>query len=153
MEKQTGVKIPEGVVENSDALKREKKPLTTAQIAAFKKAKELNFEILDLVDTLPRNLAKYSDQLISDSAELMKSVALSNENRGEERIFYISSALGLAYSVQGYLSNLFHLSQRKTRNYLVRDRFNKMKKICECEIAQLAGWRDFTRREGHDQNM
>ncbi len=142
----TGVMLTEQEVRQSTENKK-RRTLTTAQLPAYKTARSLMTLTLQVMRSVPRKYACFCDRLVGDIAEMMKSVAMAQESRGEERCFYIGNALGLSVCVKSYFADLHVIG------VVGKDVRNKAQKLCESESSQLAGWRDFTLREGHGGNL
>ncbi|MBQ9309878.1 MAG: hypothetical protein IJ222_03340 [Bacteroidales bacterium] len=137
-----GVEVPQEIIAASDA-KKKKKDKTLAQLPVFRAAANLLYVVTEAVKGGPNSLRKFYDIMLADTAEVMKAIGMADAARNpEDRAWYIDSALVLVNVVKFYLTILRKLG------LLEKDVDNKMKRLVRSIIAQLVGWRDYTRSEG-----
>lgn len=137
-----GVVIPQEAIAASNATKA-KREKTLAQLPVFRTASNLLFVVTVIVKAGPRSLRRFYDGLLSDATEILKSIGMADACRnGEERAWYIDSALVLTFVVRQQIAILFKLG------LIEKDQHNKMKGLLRSMIAQFIGWRDYTRSEG-----
>ncbi len=137
-----GVEIPQSVVESSDASKA-KREKTLAQLPVFRTASNLLFVVAGVMKCGPNSIRKFFDEILTDVAEMMKAIGMADASRNpEDRSWYIDSAIVLAYVVRQELIVLLKLE------VIGKDTHNKMKALVRSVVAQLVGWRGYTRSEG-----
>ncbi|MCQ2231680.1 MAG: hypothetical protein MJZ30_07530 [Paludibacteraceae bacterium] len=137
-----GIVLTAQEVAQSDENKQ-KKTRTIAQLPVFRNGVTLLGFVVDLAARTPRNTRRFTDSSIDIANSLLKTIGLANENRGEERILYITDAVVCTFTLKA------HLGLYYGRGLMSKDVHNKAKKICDNTVAQLYGWRDSTLRSGH----
>lgn len=137
-----GVEIPQEAIAASNAAKA-KREKSLAQLPVFRTASNLLFVVTGVVKAGPRSLRRFYDGIFSDVSEVLKSIGMADASRnGEDRAWYIDSALVLTYVVRQQIAVLFKLG------LVEKDSHNKMKGLLRSIVAQLIGWRDYTRSGG-----
>ncbi|MBO5546177.1 MAG: hypothetical protein J5951_05910 [Bacteroidales bacterium] len=137
-----GVVIPQSAIEASNAAKA-KRERTLAQLPVFRTASNLLFVVTGVVKGGPRPLRRFYDGMLADVTEIMKAVGMADASRNpDDRVWYIDSALVLTYVVRQQHLVLHRLG------LIEKDADKKMKGLVKSMIAQLVGWRDYTRSGG-----
>ena len=76
-------------VENNKDLQRgasqTKHLRTTAQLPVYRTAANILFLLTEITRDVPRKLLRFTDRVLLDASELLKTIALANEFRDEER--------------------------------------------------------------------
>lgn len=137
-----GVEIPQSAIEASNAAKA-KREKTLAQLPVFRTASNLLYVVSGVVKCGPRSLRRFYDCMLADVTETMKAVGMADVSRNpDDRVWYIDSALVLTYVVRQQYLVLHRLG------LIEKDADKKMRGLVKSIIAQLVGWRDYTRSEG-----
>lgn len=133
-------------VENNKDLQRgasqTKHLRTTAQLPVYRTAANILFLLTEITRDVPRKLLRLTDRVLLDATELLKTIALANEYRGEDRCYYLSLALANVQVVKTTMGIMKHMGYiRKERHALL---MTKLKAVA----AQVVAWRDSVKREG-----
>ena len=133
-------------VENNKDLQRgasqTKHLRTTAQLPVYRTASNILFLLTEVTRDVPRKLLRLTDRVLLDATELLKTIALANEYRGEDRCYYLSLALANVQVVKTTMGIMKHMGYiRKERHALL---MTKLKAVA----AQVVAWRDSVKREG-----
>ncbi len=137
-----GVVVPPETVADSNA-KKAKRVRTLAELPVSRDAVSLLGEVMLAVKNGPNSLRKYYDEMMHASFELITSIGMADLSRDpEQRVEYINCTLALVNTVRSGFAAL-----RKV-GLLQKDTDNKQKSLVRRIIAQLVGWRDYTRIQG-----
>lgn len=115
---------------------------TTAQLPVYRAAANVLFLLTEVTRDVPRKLLRLTDRVLLDASELLKTIALANEFRGEERGYYLSLALANIQVIKTGMSIL------KQLGYIRKDRATQLKDQLKSVAAQVTAWRDSIKREG-----
>ncbi len=121
---------------------RKRQVRTTAQLPAYRAAGNVLFLLTEVARDVPRKFLRLTDRVILDASELLKTIALANEFRGEERCYYLSLALANIQVVKTSANIMKHMG------YLRKDRFNLLSSELKGVASQVAAWRDSVNRDG-----
>jgi hypothetical protein len=136
------VVIPQQVIADSNAKKARKKK-TLPELPVYRASANLKFVIAEMMTRAPRRLTKFYDEMLMTSSELSKSIGLADISLSSaDRVWYINSALTLAYSIRNDFTIMFRLG------VIGRDFDNKAKSLVKSIVAQLVAWRDYTGNQG-----
>lgn len=134
--------IPQEAIAVSDAAKA-KREKTLAQLPVFRTASNLLFVVTGVVKDGPRSLRRFYDCMLADVSEVLKAIGMADVSRNPgDRVWYIDSALVLVYVVRQQYLVLHRLG------LIEKDADKKTRGLVKSIIAQLVGWRDYTRSEG-----
>lgn len=137
-----GVEIPQATIVDSNA-KKAKRVKTLAELPVSRDAVSLLGEVALAVKNGPHSLRKYYDEMLHASFELITSIGMADLSRdSEQRIEYINCTLALVNTVRSGFAVL------RKFGLLQKDTDNKQKALVKRIIAQLVGWRDYTRVQG-----
>ena len=137
-----GVVIPPEVVAMGKAA-RAKRAKTLAELPVYRDSANLLLNVTEVVMRSPASLRKFHDELIATCFEILNSLGMADASRNpEQRVEYINCALSLVYTVKSSFAVLRKLG------ILGKDAHNKRRDLTKRIIAQLVGWRDYTRGEG-----
>ena len=115
---------------------------STAQLPVYRNAANILFLLTEVTRDVPRKLLRLTDRVLLDATELLKTIALANEYRGEDRCYYLSLALANVQVVKTTMGIMKHMGYiRKERHALL---MTKLKAVA----AQVVAWRDSVKREG-----
>ena len=134
--------VPDDVVAASNA-KKAKRKKTLPELPVYRASANLKFVIVSLMVKAPRRLTKFYDEMLMTVSELSKSIGLADISHDRvDRVWYINSALTLAYELRNDFTILHRLG------IIGHDDENKMKALAKSVIAQLVAWRDYTGNQG-----
>ena len=137
-----GVEIPPETVVDSNA-KKAKRVRTLAELPVGRDAVNLLAEIAQTVMNGPNSLRKHYDEMTHAAFELITSIGMADLSRdSEQRVEYINCALALVNTVRSAFTVL------RRCGILAKDTDNKQKALVKRIVAQLVGWRDYTRAQG-----
>ena len=119
---------------------RKKRVQTTAQLPAYRAASNVLYVLTEVVAHSPRKTTRFSDRILADAADVLKSIALANEVRGEERIYWLGMAMANAQVIDTYAIVL-----NKT-GVMSGERLKTLRQLIKSLKAQVAGWRESTNR-------
>ena len=137
-----GVEIPQETIADSNA-KKAKRVKTLAELPVSRDAVNLLGEVTLAVKNGPHSLRKYYDEMTHASFELITSIGMADLSRDpEQRVEYINCTLALVNTVRAGFTVLRRVG------LLQKDTDNKQKALVKRIIAQLVGWRDYTRVQG-----
>lgn len=162
-----GVVIPAATIAASDAKKSQQKR-TLAQLPVYRAAGNLMYVVASIVKVSPKHLRKFFDLILTDIAEVQKSIGMAEISRTEEdRVWYINSALVLMNGEKMYFTILQRLNVMPKAGKpagnstgtmaapkidaigsINKDLANKVDALVKSIIAQLVAWRSNTRGEG-----
>ena len=142
-----GVVVPQNTIEDSDAKKKKSKK-TLAQLPVYRATANLKFVIVSMMQTSPKKLLKFFDQMLVTVAEAKKAIGMADIARNQQdRAWYLDCARVLIQD----LSDDFTTLRKLPAPIIGRDLDNKAKALVTGVIAQLVAWRDYTRNEGANQ--
>lgn len=142
-----GVEIPPETVADSNA-KKAKRVRTLAELPVSRDAVNLLGEVVLAVKNGSHSLRKYYDEMMHASFELITSIGMADLSRDpEQRIEYINCTLALVNTVRSAFTVLRRFGA------LQKDTDNKQKALVKRIIAQLVGWRDYTRVQGAESGI
>ena len=137
-----GVEIPQETVADSNA-KKTKRVRTLAELPVSRDAVNLLGEVVMTVKNGSHSLRKYYDEMTHAAFELITSIGMADLSRDpEQRVEYINCTLALVNTVRSAFTVL------RRFGVLPKDTDNKQKALVKRIIAQLVGWRDYTRVQG-----
>lgn len=142
-----GVVIPNEVIADS-RVKKAKRGKTLSELPVYRDTANLLGVVAAMVMRSPVAMRKFYDELIAALFEMLFSIGLADLSKGNpgQRIECINSTLSLAYAVKTSFAVLRKLG------ILTREADNKQRALVKRIIAQLVGWRDYTRSEGVESN-
>lgn len=137
----TGVTVPQGTIEDSTAKKKAKR--TLRQLPIYRDASNLKYMVVCLYDTVPRNLTKYIDAMLSTVCEAKKCIGLAESSRDpEERAHYLRIARVFFEDLQDDATIL------SRKNLISKEKEKQMKAQARSVVAQCVAWRDYTNEQG-----
>ncbi len=133
-------------VENNKDLQRgasqTKHLRTTAQLPVYRTAANILFLLTEITRDVPRKLLRFTDRVLLDASELLKTIALANEFRDEERRYYLSLALANIQVIRTGANILRKLG------YIRKEHTTQLTNELKSVAAQVTAWRDSLKREG-----
>ena len=97
------------------------------------------------------------DTAIHHADEIATAIAMANEFRGEEHVYYLSVAIANIHVLNNMLSSFQIIgvaakgNANHTQSYgFSKDEVREMKKLSHRIMAQAIGWRDSVTRQGHE---
>ena len=147
-QKPNGVVIPEEVIADS-RVKKAKRGKTLSELPVYRDTANLLVVVADMVARSPVALRKFYDELLAALFEMLFSIGLADFSKENpvQRVECINSTLSLAYAVKTSFAVLRKL------HILTKDADNKQRALVKRIIAQLVGWRDYTRSEGVESGV
>lgn len=146
-ENRQGVAVPSEVVENSNAIKKNRRK-SLAQLPVYRSAANLKFVIVSMMQTSPKKLLKFFDQMLVTVSEAKKAIGMADIARNpQDRAWYLDCARVLVQD----LSDDFTTLRKLPAPIIGKDLDNKARALVKGVIAQLVAWRDYTRNEGANQ--
>jgi hypothetical protein len=121
---------------------RKQRMRSTAQLPAYRAAANILFLLSEVARDVPRKLLRLTDRVLLDAEELLKTIALANEFRGEERGYYLSLALA---NIQVVKTNVGII---KNMGFIRKERQTMLGTLLKSLAAQVAAWRDSVKSEG-----
>ena len=142
---ETGVKIPQEIIEQSKAKKREHRSMRQTQI--YRDAANLKYLIVQSMTDAPRKYAKYFDEMLVTVSNAKQSLALALESGSEA-----ARADNLSYAkvmVEDIIDDLTILSQL---GVIGKERKKSMRRLAQKVSGQAVKLRDYFRSHGIDVN-
>ena len=142
---ETGVKIPQEIIEQSKAKKREHRSMRQTQI--YRDAANLKYLIVQSMTDAPRKNAKYFDEMLVTVSNAKQSLALALESGSEA-----ARADNLSYAkvmVEDIIDDLTILSQL---GVIGKERKKSMRRLAQKVSGQAVKLRDYFRSQGIDVN-
>lgn len=140
-----GVEIPPEVAARSQTLKK-KRGKTLANLPVFRDAAKLLQEVVIVQLRGPKSLRRFYDEMVANTAEILKTVGMANAavKAPDDRVWYLDSAVVLVEVEREYFATL------QDTGILSEDSYKKVSALTKRIVAQLVGWRDYTKGEGAD---
>lgn len=138
---ETGVKIPQEIIEQSKAKKREHRSMRQTQI--YRDAANLKYLIVQSMTDAPRKFAKYFDEMLVTVSNAKQSLALALESGSEA-----ARADNLSYAkvmVEDIIDDLTILSQL---GVIGKERKKSMRRLAQKVSGQAVKLRDYFRSQG-----
>lgn len=145
-QQQAGVVIPQEIIEQSDAIKRQKRTLRQTQV--YRDMANLKFIIVGMMASAPRRYAKYFDQMVLTVSNAKQSLAmgLGVKNDPEHRREDLSYALVMIEDLEDdmvILNNLSVIGKKDKK---------RTRKLAQGIAAQIVRLRDYFGSQGVDMN-
>ena len=142
-----GVVIPPEVIALGKAV-RAKRAKTLAELPVYRDSANLLLAIAEVVKRSGAPLRKFYDEMTASAFEILNSIGMADSSRNpEQRVEYINCAISLVSTVRTAFKVLCKLG------IVSKDFNNKQRALTKRIVAQLVGWRDYTRGEGAEPDV